>query len=191
MMLIGPTRFSASPVLRFNNPVGRSRDGTVFLWMDRNGRPAVAVQATLNVRGAWVHEFTSLATGPLTSVSPKIAEKWSPAQGGIEFKPLPAHGAGATPEVRLAQMRDLAQRSQAAGRFPVRRLADAPPASQAVCALGSGRAPAMDGALFAYVLTTDPEAYLMLEASPRQAGTRMALRVRPLDRLPAQSVVGG
>ena len=32
--------------------------------MDRNGRPAVVVQATLNVRGAWVHEFSSLATGP-------------------------------------------------------------------------------------------------------------------------------
>src|SRR3954447_23343126 len=32
-------RLQAEPVLRFTNPVGRSRDGTVFLWLDGDGRP--------------------------------------------------------------------------------------------------------------------------------------------------------
>jgi hypothetical protein len=162
-----PYTLEREPVLRFNNPVGRSRDGTVFLWMDRNGRPAVVVQATLNVRGAWVHEFSSLATGEFTSVSPKIAEQWSPAQGGIEFKPLPgAPAPGATPEVRLAQMRDLARRFKLQDDFQLEGWQALRLLPKPFARFGTGRAPAIDGALFAYVLTTDPEAYLMLEARP-------------------------
>jgi hypothetical protein len=162
-----PYTLQREPVLRFSNPVGRSRDGTVYLWMDRNGRPSVVVQATLNRRGVWVHEFSSLATGPFTAVSPKIAETWSPAQGGIEFKPLPgAPTPGATPEVRLAQMRELARRFKLEDDFqfegwqPLRLL------PKLFARYGKDHAPALDGALFAYVLTTDPEAYLMLEARP-------------------------
>src|SRR5262245_50291803 len=55
---------SPEPVLRFTNPVGRARDGTVFLWLDKNGRPGVVVQASLNRRGAWIHEFSTLAESP-------------------------------------------------------------------------------------------------------------------------------
>ncbi len=59
-------KLQPEPVLRFTNPVGRARDGTVFLWLDGDGRPAVVAQATLNLKGTWVHEFSSLSPGRFT-----------------------------------------------------------------------------------------------------------------------------
>jgi hypothetical protein len=55
------------PSLRFTNPMGRARDGTVYLWFDGAGRPAAVVQVSLNGRLNWVHEFSSLSPKPLTA----------------------------------------------------------------------------------------------------------------------------
>src|SRR5262249_24802969 len=100
-------KLRVDPVLRFTNPLGMSRDGTVFLWLDGEGRPRVVAQATLNRREVWVHEFSSLSTGPFTARS-SSGPVWSPDRGGVVFQPVPgapkpAQGA----EQRLTQMRAL------------------------------------------------------------------------------------
>jgi hypothetical protein len=156
-----PFKLLTDPVLRFTNPVGRSRDGTVFLWVDSKGKPFAVAQASLNRRGLWVHEFSSLSPGPLVAKSSK-GTVWKPGQRGVEFKPVPdAPKPAATAEKRLLQMRAILRDFAVEDHFqeqswqglrllpkPFARWEDGP----------------TDGALFAYVLTTDPEAYLMLEA---------------------------
>ena len=47
-------RLQAEPVLRFTNPVGGSRDGAMFVWLDEEGRPAVAAQILWNPQQDWV-----------------------------------------------------------------------------------------------------------------------------------------
>ena len=50
---------------------------------------------------------------------------------------------------------------------------------------------AIDGALFAYVLTTDPEVYLMIEGPGRQGRPGVAICLRAHDNLLRPGVVEG
>ena len=98
-------KLQPEPLLRFTNPVGQSRDGTVFLWLDGNGRPAVVVQAFLTRSGVWFHELASLSPDPLTALQVGTPI-WSPARSGVELRPISdAPKPAATAEQRFAQMR--------------------------------------------------------------------------------------
>ena len=125
-------KLQPGPVLRFTNPVGRARDGTVFLWLDSDGRPEVAAQATLNLRGNWIHEFTSLSNHPIRAVSTR-GPVWSPARGGIELRPIPGVPRPAlTTEQRLAQMRTLLSGLRRRGQLRTQVLAAPATTPQAV-----------------------------------------------------------
>ena len=157
-------KLQPEPVLRFTNPVGRARDGTVFLWLDGDGRPVVVAQATLNLRGTWVHEFSSLSPGRYTAVSSR-GPTWTTKTAGVEFCPIPdAPRPAPTAGERLTQMRALTREFAMEDEFerkswqPLRLL---PKPFARYGREGSG---VVDGALFCFSLTTDPEAYLMLEA---------------------------
>ena len=167
---------AAEPILRWTNPLGgRQAHGEVFLWTDR-GRPA-AVLSMYEYTGAdgkvhEHHEFCSLAQSGLYFASQRPLV-WSPEQAGIELKSLPDADEPATSaRQRLSQMRDLA------GKFsgekttrqdetrdlrllsrPVYRYETAP--GDAAAEADDGL---IDGALFAFVEATDPEAFLWIEA---------------------------
>ena len=83
-----PFKLQPEAVLRFNNPVGGAKDGAVFLWLGAAGRPEAVAQVSLNGQGVWVHEFSSLSTGPLTATSTS-ATVWAPTTEGVKFRPVP------------------------------------------------------------------------------------------------------
>jgi hypothetical protein len=180
-------RLRPEPVLRYTNAVGRSRDGTVFLWVDDLGRPEVAAQASLNRRGLWVHELSSLANGPLTARSAGQPD-WSPARAGVEMKPIP--GAPRPPETaeqRMRQMRDLTREFAVQDDFQRESWQELRLLSKPFARYGKPASAVLDGALFCYVLTTDPEAYLMLEARPGKDGPEWQYGFAPSTAYPLRA----
>jgi hypothetical protein len=163
-------RLSAEPVLRFSNPVGRAQDGSIFLWMDKQGRPVVAAQVSLNLKGNWVHEMSSLSPQPLTGKL-KGGRLWTPTKAGVEFRPLVGAPVPAQTAVgRRAQMRAICDEFLVEDNFERKSWQELRPLSKPLVRYSQTGTELMDGALFAYVLTTDPEAYLILEARQGKDG---------------------
>ncbi len=152
------------PVLRFTNTVGSSRDGAVFLWLGENGRPAVAAQVALRRDDVWYQEFSSLSEQSLTASHHQ--RPWTPRRGGIEFKTLSgAPRPGETPETRMRQMRALAAEFTVEDHFRGRVWQPLRPLSKQFARYGKPGTDVIDGALFGFVLTTDPEALLLIESN--------------------------
>jgi hypothetical protein len=148
------------PALRWTNPVRETDDGLVLVWLS-GGRPeaiACFYRAKLYGRTIEAHEFHSLATVRLTG-SRRGQTVWAPGGPGITPAPIPGapRPAGA-PSERLRQMRALAREFKTSvdlenGGTQLRLL------SQPLFRYESET----DGAIFAYVLTTDPEVLLIID----------------------------
>lgn len=163
-----PLERTPEPLLRFDNKVGVVVDGLVFGWTDR-GRPQAFAQVFLITNGSVIHEFQSMSTSPLwLSDAGKV--QWQPAQPGIVWQDIAnAPAPAATRVARLTQMRLLARQftmkedfrtSDDASQtqpFELRLL------SNPVYRYPEDTAGNYDGAVFAYVLGTDPEVLGMLE----------------------------
>jgi hypothetical protein len=159
------------PVLHWANPLRKTGNGAVFLWLD-GGRPAVIASFyTYRVDGTSVedHEFESLAITPLTATNDgRVA--WAPKAGGISWQPIPgAPAPAATPATRVRQMQTLAREFRAffdgvEDKTELRLL------SRPLYRYQTEGPEADTGALFAFVQTTDPEVLLLIESRPN-AGT--------------------
>lgn len=168
-----PLRLVAEPVSRFDNPVSGIADGFAFLWTDR-GRPAVLLKSYYNApRESWGRTYVSLAARPLELLVEDDHKPWTPPASGISFQPLesaerPADSARA----RLRQMREIARQFEVIDNWGLKdptdwqlRLLTAPLYRYEI-----PEEKVVDGALFAYVLTTSPEALLLVEARETAAG---------------------
>src|ERR1700758_4883784 len=71
-------RLLPEPIIRYNNPVGLSRDGAIFLWLGEHDRPEVADQFNVIRSGYWSHQFSSLSTRPLVAEN-RSGPVWRPA----------------------------------------------------------------------------------------------------------------
>lgn len=163
------------PILRWSNPTVGTVFGEVFVWTD-NGRPAVIASWYRWFSPDWGRtlEVCSLADSRLTGQVDDV-RFWVTEKPGLTLKPLANADAPAkTPAARLVQMRRLAgdfvanladTRGNDAGVKRQLRMLTQPifryPAPNA-------KAVYSDGAMFAFVEGTDPEAFLLLEAT--QAG---------------------
>ena len=179
------------PVLRFANPVGDTLDGALFLWLDAGGRPVAAAQATERRDGKRFHELSSLSPARLVARSPG-SPTWRPSRGGVEFRPVPDAPAPAdTAEQRGRQLRELAGRFAAEDDFhnaswqPLRRL------PTPLARYGMPGADPPDGALFGFVMTTDPEVFLMLEARTEEGGPRWSFAFAPMTAYPVRGSYRG
>jgi hypothetical protein len=191
------TRLHDEPLLRWSNPTAGSVYGEVFLWT-LSDRP-VAIASIYR----WYHPFKD-STAELVSVSEHGIEasegrttRWDTKSPGIRFSglpdaPRPAAAAGG----RLVQMRSLARRFSA-------ELVDTRGGEQVGRELRLLNQPAhryaspdnkvLDGGLFAFVEGTDPEAWIVLEATATDAGpkwryalvrmNRDALQIKDGDRI--------
>lgn len=170
----GQTKFvlHPEPILRWSNPTVGKVFGEVFVWTD-HGRPAVI--------GSWYRWFSpdwgrtfeacSLSRG---RVSGRVNDVrfWNSDQPGLTLQPLENADAPAkTPAARLVQMRRLAgdfvanltdTRGNDSGVKRQLRLLPQPVFRYLAPKADSTY---LDGALFAFVEGTDPEAFLILEAT--------------------------
>lgn len=158
-------------LLRWPNPVRNVDDGATAIWIEK-GRPQ-AVCCVWTDNGHLSFCFGLLSTGPV------LAELdgqtlWHPQRPGpsmTSFRPIPDAPAPAkTASVRLRQMKDLARRfgskmvdPQNESHEPLRLLPS--PLYRYEIPGGQEQQPDVsDGALFAFVMGTDPESLLMIEA---------------------------
>ena len=160
------------PVLQWSNPVVGEIYGGVFLWT-REGRPeAVAsIFKWYSPHTHMTHEFQSLSTGDLTG-SRDDRRVWATSQPGVELRPIPEALVPAESRVsRLRQMRGLARQFEVTldphlkGSHELRLL------TQPVYRYGPGAEDWTDGAAFAFVLGTAPDALLLIESRPTAEGT--------------------
>jgi hypothetical protein len=168
-------RLQLDPVLRFKNTLGVLTDGGIFLWVGASDRPEAAVKIYQRRDGMWYQEFSSLATAPISTEG-----VWQATRPGVELKPIPgAPRPAETPEQRFRQIRDLIGgfsgtvlfRDQ--GWHPLRLL------PTPLARYGKPGTDVVDGALFGYVLTTDPNIYLMIEARTGKDGLEWQYDIAP------------
>jgi hypothetical protein len=162
-LILGP-----EPVLHWTNPLRGTVAGAVFVWV-ADGRPEVVASLfQYTEQGKTVDdEFQSLAPIGLRATRDGQAV-WVPRTAGIELAPIPgAPKPAATAAERLRQMRALAHEFHAFFDLPKEkselRLLPKP-----LYRYETNRPELPDGALFAFVQTTDPEVLLVIEA--RSAG---------------------
>jgi hypothetical protein len=154
-------------LLRWTNPLaGAKAHGEVFVWTDR-GRPEAVLSlyqfTTANVVHEH-HELSSLALAGLVAVRSR-QPVWSPRVAGTELRVFSeASDPQSSPRLRLNQMRRLAGefRIEKTTRDDVKRELRLLP--NPVYRYESEDPEVLDGALFAFVEVTDPEAFVMIEA---------------------------
>lgn len=153
-------------LFNWTNPVRQQERGAIFVWL-RDGRPlAIGSLFTyeLNSKVFEKHEFHSLADGPLRATFDGTLA-WTPQQAGItwhdfENAPAPANNHVA----RLLQMRQLSRNFRAElvdlqDQRNELRLAPRP-----LFEYSSPHSGVVDGVIFSFVVATDPEVLLLMEA---------------------------
>jgi hypothetical protein len=169
------------PLLKYNNPVRRNQQhGALFLWTDR-GRPALigSIWSGVDAIDSGVrnitHEWHSLST-ELAVARRGEEELWTADEPGIEWQPLPGQPPPhASRPLRLAQMRQIVRAwtaTIASEEGDLRLMA------QPLYRYPEDTPGVLDGAVFAFVMGTDPELFVLLEARTG-AGT---LRVPSADK---------
>jgi hypothetical protein len=158
-------------VLNYNNPVGLSGDGATFLW--RIGERPVAV-VSFSIRrpnNAVYRECASLWAEPL-DCRENGATLWAPKQGGLlaqKFADAPVPGSSQSR--RMTQMRELARRFSVTwfhSRTDEQTQLSLLP--QPLYRMETASDGILDGALFAFTVTNDPEMLLLIEAARDKAG---------------------
>ncbi len=156
-----------APVLNWTNPLRGTVAGAVFVWVS-DGRPeAVASLFRYTEEGKTVedNEFQSLATSGLTA-SRDSETVWAPRTPGLRLSPIPnAPRPAATAAERLRQMHALAREFHAFFDLP-RDQSELRLLPKPLYRYETKRPDLLDGALFAFVQTTDPEVLLVIEDRP-------------------------
>jgi hypothetical protein len=164
-----PIRLNRESLLKWNNSVNQIVHGNLFVWM-KEGRPEViaSIYQFFSPKTEFAAEFHSLSLTPLV-VEKGGREVWAPKQPGVVLKPFDDESQPpATRPERLIKMRLLAEqfsvqltdwsRETYRLRLLPRPLFRYEPSDPQL----------LDGALFAFTYTTDPELLVLVEA--RQTG---------------------
>jgi hypothetical protein len=174
-----PTADPAHPFVRLKEPVlhraqevqGSSK-GSVFVWVEPTGRPAVICDVFVEA-GCLYNEWHSLSASPLQAESSN-GVLFNATGPGLEWKPIPNAPAPAdTPPGRDRQARRLAERFSAdlvdrtKTRFHLRLLTTPLYRYDTTDSQVS-----RGGALFAFCQQTDPELLLLIEVRKSGAGYR-------------------
>ena len=172
------------PILSWSNPIRNSPVGAAFLWTYQS-RPVAAMCAYPNL-GNVDYEFQSLTTHPLVAVNSLGQKMWQPREAGIEVNYLSDAKVAKLRKLRTVQMRGIARQFAAdiiRTREPTKstrlRLLPTPlyryPENISDYKdRSTSNAPRLgkliDGALFCFAQSTDPEVLLMLEVWQDEAG---------------------
>ncbi|MDB5306810.1 MAG: hypothetical protein JWO38_1012 [Gemmataceae bacterium] len=154
------------PLLKYTNPVRGKVYGNVFMWTYQ-GRPEV-IGAVFDF-----HNQESLYSELHTLASPNVVgcrdgkEFLKPTKAGVKFQAVPgAPAPAAMAPGRLLQMRELSRGFSVEREHPEHGKEAMRMMAHPIFRYASPQTNTLDGAIFTFVdETTDPEAYLLLEAS--------------------------
>jgi len=165
-----PLAMLEQPLRFYTNPV-RSNDqhGAIFLWSDK-GRPVVigSIWSAVNRQNPdariVTHEWLSLSENPSVAASRNERKLWTSGEPGVVWEQLKnAPPPAASRSQRLVQMRTIARRYSASiqieGESDLRLLPQ--PLYRYPEQVGNS----LDGAIFDFAMTTDPELLVLLEAN--------------------------
>lgn len=153
--------------LRWANNQRGSEDGLTILYV-HEGRP-LATACLYPWAGSLIHDFEALGRGKIEARRKGTAAVlWQPKESGVVFADIPdAPPPDATAAGRLRQLKMLAEQFQSTmlgwkpddtDREELRLL------PRPLYRYPAGKGPVVDGAVFAFVMGTDPETLLLLEA---------------------------
>jgi hypothetical protein len=169
------------PCLRWTNPLGTAVDGVLAVYAHKGGRPAAIGQFFRQGRTRWVNEFTII---PGSDVAIKRSGRlfWKPSEYVCRFTDLPRSPQPADkPAPRLAQMRAIAADFSVTDYFgPKATKQDLRLLRQPLYRY-SEEGKILDGALFVFVVATDPECCLLVEAYRDGMGSRYRYAVAPMS----------
>jgi hypothetical protein len=181
-----PLTFREDPAFRLGKqPADNVVDGAIFLWLGEDGRPEASLQIfmvkhTEAPQPIWAHEFNSFSSESLLGTRRGLPS-WSPRRPGVEYHrlddvPKPA----ATAALRLRQMRAIMQNFKVKDYFKDKSWTELRLLPTPVARYGKEGAAVIDGALFAFVTGTDPEACVFLEARQGKQGAEWFYALAPL-----------
>ncbi|VTR96181.1 Uncharacterized protein OS=Planctomyces maris DSM 8797 GN=PM8797T_23941 PE=4 SV=1 [Gemmata massiliana] len=154
------------PLLKYTNPVRGEVYGNVFVWTHQ-GRPEV-IGAVFDYRSerTLYSEMHTLARGGVVARRDG-KEFWKPSEAGAKFRAVPGAPVPAdTDKARLLQMRELARGFAVERKHPEHGKEAMRMMAHPIFRYDSPQTKTLDGAIFVFVdETTDPEVYLLLEAS--------------------------
>ena len=169
------TPLRPQPVLRWRNAARGQEGGAMLVIWCEHGRPE-AMASIYPWRGELMHEFGSLSRAAKLVARDKDAVVWSPRTPGIKFEDVPdAPEPADTAAARLRQMKSVADRFRATmtgwnGNDSDReelRLLPRPLFRYDLKDSKEAHPHLQDGALLGFVMGTDPEAVMLLEAVSR------------------------
>jgi hypothetical protein len=163
------------PLLSYANPIRGDVYGNIFVWTS-DGRPEV-VGAIFDFKSEdkFDSELHTLSRGGIQGYRDG-RPFWNPTAAGVKFQKLPGSLApDDKPAGRLRQMREIARAFTVERDHPEQGKGDMRLLTQPVYRYQSAKAGVLDGSLFVFAEATDPEAYLLLEASTERREWRFAL----------------
>jgi hypothetical protein len=153
-------------LLNFTNPERNQERGSVFMWIDGD-RPAVIGQFfRFGIRGRRLtkHALHSLSPAPLEAQLEDVVA-WAPDKPGIDWKSFSDAQAPATTHTnRLLQMRQLARQFKVSLISPADKSTELRLAPHPLFEYSAPKSGVTDGVILSYVIATDPEAILLIEA---------------------------
>jgi hypothetical protein len=162
-----------APVLNFTNPERNQERGAVFVWLNE-GRPAVMGQFfRYSGRTARVkkHALHSLADVELEA---KFRDKlaWTPEAPGVEWKSFPdAPTVAANQKERVRQIKQLVEPFKVNLIDSKDKVTELRRVQRPLYEYSAPKVGVLDGAIFSYVVATDPEAILLVEAFDEKGKT--------------------
>lgn len=168
-----PIQLNGESLLKWHNAVNQSVHGNIFVWT-KAGRPEMvaSIYQFYSPKVEFAAEFQSLSLGPLV-IEKNGKEIWTPQEPGIVLKAFDdATVPSSSKPQRLIKMRQLADRFSVqltdwSGETYRLRLLPTP-----LYRYESTDSQVLDGALFAFTYTTDPELLVMVEARQADNGFR-------------------
>jgi hypothetical protein len=150
--------------------------GNVFVWTHQGRPEVIGTVFDFRTEGTCYTELHSLARPGVVAARDGKAF-WKPAKPGVAFQPVPGAPAPAdTPAARLRQMREMSRDFAVEREHPEHGKEAMRLLTQPIFRYDSPQTKTLDGAVFAFVdATTDPEAFLLLEASGDKPAWRFAL----------------
>lgn len=160
-----PFTLNPDSVLKWHNTVDKNVHGNVFVWT-KAGRPELvaSIFQFYSQPVEFSAEFQSLSLGPL-EIQKDGKTVWTPKEPGMTLTPFDDAGtpADSKPQ-RLLQMRRLAEQFSAELTTFTNKTYRMRLMPQPLYRYESTDPQVLDGALFAFTYTTDPDVLLLIEA---------------------------